>query len=131
MPKELLTKKRYTFTIELSETELHALGILAVSTKQTAAQWIREQVLSRVRYAPVSLNDFKRLEDLVSGNIPDGYHSHFLCPRCGSGSFGTSTLDTRDWTAAVGHCHGFGCTFKWKRTDDLKYFILTRKDSHV
>lgn len=45
----------------------------------------------------------------------------FKCPKCGSSRFGTSYAG--DWDRAVGHCHGFGCDYEWKRQDDEGHFI--------
>ncbi len=47
---------------------------------------------------------------------------NFQCPKCGSSHYGTS--NPHIWEMAVGDCHGQGCRFTWKRSDDEQYFVL-------
>lgn len=55
---------------------------------------------------------------------PDPY-GEFICPRCGSGLWGTShcTGDKSEW---IGHCHGDGCRFTWHRATQDESVGLTK-----
>lgn len=47
----------------------------------------------------------------------------FRCPECGSHDFTTDNLVAPEieW---IGNCRGPRCTFKWPRTEDIRYFCL-------
>ena len=56
----------------------------------------------------------------------------FVCPKCGSHSWGTSNMN-KEFDEWIGHCHGYNeeknqkCNFTWKRTQDSKYFSKEEK----
>ena len=54
----------------------------------------------------------------------------FCCPECGSNYWGTSGM-TGPFEEWIGCCHGQGCEFTWKRTEDHKVMLLvSRRRSH-
>jgi len=64
------------------------------------------------------------IPDQILG-IPVKFKASFLCPKCGSRSWGTSAV-TSD--SPVGHCHGDGCHFSWPRSKDhevMQIFLKT------
>jgi hypothetical protein len=48
----------------------------------------------------------------------------FRCPVCGSISRWGSDIA---WGEMWGRCNGNGCRFKWRRSEDAKYFHLRKR----
>ena len=43
----------------------------------------------------------------------------FTCPVCGSHAFGTEHCDMPP-EEQIGQCHGFGCRYTWRRSEDAE-----------
>lgn len=47
---------------------------------------------------------------------------HFVCPSCGWTYFGS---ELREDGTTIRHCHGIGCKFSWKESDDEKHAYVS------
>lgn len=97
--------------------DMHSAGEIELRRIWGKIGVIREKQANKPKHSPLpEVVDQKRAPPELTGS------GQFTCPRCGSHQWGTSRC-TEHKSLWIGHCHGLGCKFNWKRdTEDILHF---------